>query len=166
MLDAAGIGRAAIVGHDWGAAVAWWLGLAHPERVSRLAVLNVPHPAVMRRYLLSSPRQALRSWYIFFFQLPRLPERFLARDDFANLARAVRGGRRGTCTDEDLDPIKKKYLYADISLGVGLVALGVGTYLMLAPGGKSEAAAARAKRLRVDVAPHPGGGFASVSGLF
>jgi pimeloyl-ACP methyl ester carboxylesterase len=102
LLDAARIERAAIVGHDWGAAVAWWLGLAHPERVSRLAVLNVPHPAVMRRHLFASPRQALRSWYIFFFQLPRLPERFLARDDFAALARAVRGGRRGTCTDEDL----------------------------------------------------------------
>jgi pimeloyl-ACP methyl ester carboxylesterase len=102
LLDATGIDRAAIVGHDWGAAVAWWLGLAHPERVSRLAVLNVPHPAVVRRHLLASPRQALRSWYIFFFQLPRIPERFLARDDFATLARAVRGGRRGTCTDEDL----------------------------------------------------------------
>ena len=102
LLDAARIEQAAIVGHDWGAVVAWWLGLAHPERVSRLAILNVPHPAVMRRHLLSSPRQALRSWYIFFFQIPGLPERFLGRRDFANLARAVRGGRRGTCTDEDL----------------------------------------------------------------
>jgi pimeloyl-ACP methyl ester carboxylesterase len=102
LLDALGLGEAAIVGHDWGAVVAWWLALARPERVSRLAVLNVPHPAVMRRHLLTSPRQVLRSWYVFFFQLPGLPERFLARDGFANLARAVRGGRRGTCTDEDL----------------------------------------------------------------
>jgi len=102
LLAAAGLERAAIVGHDWGAVVAWWLALAHPERVSRLAILNVPHPAVMRRHLLSSPRQMLRSWYVFFFQVPGLPERFLARDGFANLARAVRGGRRGTCTDEDL----------------------------------------------------------------
>lgn len=102
LLDALGLGEAAIVGHDWGAVVAWWLALARPERVSRLAVLNVPHPAVMRRHLLSSPRQMLRSWYVFFFQLPGLPERFLARDGFASLARAVRGGRRGTCTDEDL----------------------------------------------------------------
>jgi pimeloyl-ACP methyl ester carboxylesterase len=102
LLHAAGLERASIVGHDWGGVVAWWLGLAHPERVERLAILNVPHPAVMRRHLLSSPRQMLRSWYVFFFQLPGLPERFLARDDFANLARAVRGGRRGTCTDEDL----------------------------------------------------------------
>jgi epoxide hydrolase 4 len=102
LLDEAGLERATVVGHDWGAAVAWWLGLAHPERVTRLAVLNAPHPSVMRRHLLSSPRQVLRSWYVFFFQLPGLPERLLARDGFARLARAVRGGRRGTCTDEDL----------------------------------------------------------------
>ncbi len=102
LLDAASLERAAIVGHDWGAVVAWWLGLAHPERVSRLGILNVPHPAVMRRHLFTSPRQIRRSWYVFFFQLPGLPERFLARDDFANLARAVRGGRPGTCTAEDL----------------------------------------------------------------
>ena len=102
LLDALGLERAAIVGHDWGAVVAWWLALARPERVSRLAILNVPHPLVMRRHLLRSPRQMLRSWYVFFFQVPGLPERFLARDGFANLARAVRGGRRGTCTDGDL----------------------------------------------------------------
>jgi pimeloyl-ACP methyl ester carboxylesterase len=102
LLDACGLARASIVGHDWGAVVAWWLSLAHAQRVSRLGVLNVPHPAVMRRHLLSSPRQMARSWYVFFFQLPSLPERFLARDGFANLARAVRSGRRGTCTDADL----------------------------------------------------------------
>lgn len=102
LLDALGLSRASVVGHDWGAVVAWWLALARPERVSRLGILNVPHPAVMRRHLLSSPRQMLRSWYVFFFQVPGLPERFLARDGFANLARAVRGGRHGTCTDEDL----------------------------------------------------------------
>jgi pimeloyl-ACP methyl ester carboxylesterase len=98
-----------VVGHDWGAAVAWWLALARPERVSRLGILNVPHPAIMRRHLLSSPRQMLRSWYVFFFQVPGLPERFLARDGFANLSRAVRGGRRGTCTDEDLAVYKEAW---------------------------------------------------------
>jgi pimeloyl-ACP methyl ester carboxylesterase len=102
LLDALSLERAAVVGHDWGAAVAWWLALAHPERVSRLAVLNVPHPVVMRAHLTRSLRQMRRSSYVFFFQLPGLPERLLARDDYARLARAVRGGRRGTCTEEDL----------------------------------------------------------------
>jgi pimeloyl-ACP methyl ester carboxylesterase len=102
LLDAAGERRACVVGHDWGALVGWWLALAHPERVERLAVLNVPHPGVMRRQLATNPRQALRSWYVLFFQLPWLPEAWLRRGDFALLARAVRGGRRGTCSDEDL----------------------------------------------------------------
>jgi epoxide hydrolase 4 len=103
LVDEAGREKAVVVGHDWGGVVAWWLGFAHPQRLSRLAILNVPHPAVMRRHLLRDPGQLLRSWYIFFFQLPRLPERLLARDGFALLARAVRGGRKGTCTSEDLE---------------------------------------------------------------
>lgn len=92
--------RAHVVGHDWGAVVAWWLGSHHPERVERLGILNVPHPAVMRRHLLTNLRQIRRSWYIFFFQLPWLPERALRR----GLAeRALRGtSRRGTFSDEDL----------------------------------------------------------------
>ena len=102
LLDEAGERRACVVGHDWGALVGWWLALAHPERVERLAVLNVPHPAVMRRQLATNPRQALRSWYVLFFQLPGLPETLLRRGEYAMLARAVRGGRRGTCTDADL----------------------------------------------------------------
>lgn len=118
LLDALSLETASVVGHDWGAVVAWWLGLARPERIERLAVLNVPHPAVMRRHLLSSPRQLLRSWYVFFFQLPRLPERFLARDGFANLARAVRGGRRGTCTDADLAVYREAWAQPDALTGM------------------------------------------------
>lgn len=102
LLDEAEERRACIVGHDWGALVAWWLALAHPDRVERLAVLNVPHPAVMRRQLASNPRQLLRSWYVLMFQLPWLPEALLRRGNFAMLARALRGGRRGTCSDADL----------------------------------------------------------------
>jgi epoxide hydrolase 4 len=140
LLDAAGLERAAIAGHDWGGVVAWWLGLAHPERVGRLAILNAPHPAVMRRHLRSSLGQMRRSWYVLFFQLPRLPERFLARDGFANLARAVRGGGRGTCTDEDLA------LYREAWAQPGALRAMVSWYrAALRPGG------GRLPRLRVSV---------------
>ena len=71
---AAGAERALVVGHDWGAAVAWWLAATRPETVERLAVLNVPHPATMRRFLRTHVAQMARSWYIAFFQTPRLPE--------------------------------------------------------------------------------------------
>ncbi|MFO0565877.1 MAG: hypothetical protein U0263_09450 [Polyangiaceae bacterium] len=72
-----------------------------------------------------------------------------------------------TCTDSDLDPIKKKYLYADISLGVGLVSLGVGTYLLATSGGGAKQGKTRKlPPVAFDVAPRPGGGFASVFGAF
>jgi hypothetical protein len=71
-----------------------------------------------------------------------------------------------TCTDSDLDPIKKKYLFADISLGVGVVAAALGTYfLVTAPSGNA-APAQDAGRLRFDLGPTRGGGFASVAGAF
>ncbi len=73
-----------------------------------------------------------------------------------------------TCTDDDIDPIKQKYLFADIGLGVGVVSLGLATYFFLKPsgGGGDAAAEDSARRVRVDVLPTRGGGFASVSGHF
>jgi pimeloyl-ACP methyl ester carboxylesterase len=72
-----GAERALLVGHDWGGAVAWRTAMVHPEVVERLAILNCPHP---RRFLrgVRHPRQLAKSWYMFVFQLPWLPER-LAR---------------------------------------------------------------------------------------
>jgi epoxide hydrolase 4 len=68
-----GAERALLAGHDWGAAVAWGTAMNHPEVVERLAILNVPHP---RRMLhgLRTLRQLRRSWYMFAFQLPGIPE--------------------------------------------------------------------------------------------
>jgi epoxide hydrolase 4 len=68
---------ALLAGHDWGGAVAWWTAMMHPEAVKRLAILNAPHP---RRFLheVRRPRQLAKSWYMFFFQLPWLPERFIS----------------------------------------------------------------------------------------
>src|SRR5882672_7887659 len=71
-----------LVGHDWGAAVAWSAALLHPQRVAKLVVLNVPHPSVMRKFMKTRLRQVLRSWYIFFFQLPWLPETLLSAFHF------------------------------------------------------------------------------------
>ena len=92
-----------LAGHDWGAAVAWSAGLLHPGRVAKLAVLNVPHPSVMRRYVYTRPRQTLRSWYIFFFQIPWLPEALLSAFNFRIAARALLGSSRpGAFSEEDL----------------------------------------------------------------
>lgn len=73
-LIAAGEETVYLAGHDWGAAVAWGVALTAPERLKKLAILNVPHPKVFARTLRSTPGQMLKSWYILFFQLPWLPE--------------------------------------------------------------------------------------------
>ncbi len=90
LIPALGAETAVVVGHDWGGAITWEAASRHPDRVSRYAVLNCPHPAVLLRSLLRSPAQLRRSWYIFFFQLPWLPERALSRDHGAAIARAFR----------------------------------------------------------------------------
>ncbi|TPG72387.1 alpha/beta fold hydrolase [Hymenobacter nivis] len=103
LLDAAGRTTAAVVGHDWGAAVAWHLAANFPARIRRTAVLNVPHPRALAGALRRQPRQLLKSWYVFFFQLPWLPET-LARLRGAWLARQAlrRTSRPGTFSDADL----------------------------------------------------------------
>ncbi len=70
LLDHFGIQKARLVGHDWGAVVAWTVALQHPDRLEKLAILNVPHPDVMTRFVLGNPAQRKKSWYVFFFQLP------------------------------------------------------------------------------------------------
>ena len=76
LIDASGAQRVHLVGHDWGAAVAWGVAAQMPERLASLSTLSVPHPAAFSKALMTS-RQALASWYIYFFQLPRIPERVL-----------------------------------------------------------------------------------------
>lgn len=103
LIDAAGREQALIVGHDWGAAVAWWLGIKHAARVEKLAVLNAPHPKILRQYLFNNAAQRRNSWYMFFFQLPRLPEWRFAKDNWAIGARALtKTSRPGTFGEADL----------------------------------------------------------------
>ena len=73
MLDAAGVERAHIVGHDWGAAPTWGMAAWHPDRTASITVLSTPHPLAMIDAFRGS-NQALKSWYMLFFQLPLLPE--------------------------------------------------------------------------------------------
>jgi pimeloyl-ACP methyl ester carboxylesterase len=94
--------QAAIVAHDWGAGVAWAVAQRHPEAVSKLAALQVPMPVAWRDNM--TLRQFLSSWYMFFFQLPRLPEWWASRNDFARVERMYRETivRPGAFTDEDI----------------------------------------------------------------
>jgi pimeloyl-ACP methyl ester carboxylesterase len=81
ILAAEGIGRAHIVGHDWGAALAWAIASFAPDSVDHLAVLSVGHPSTLRRTL----EQRQKSWYMLLFQFQGVAERWLTDDNWANL---------------------------------------------------------------------------------
>ncbi|MBX9931615.1 MAG: alpha/beta hydrolase [Methylobacterium sp.] len=92
-----------VVGHDWGGLVGWWLAARSPERVSRLAILNAPHPDVFAAFARRHPGQALRSFYVAAFQIPRLPEAGLRAREFLALRQALRlTSRSGTFGDLEL----------------------------------------------------------------
>jgi pimeloyl-ACP methyl ester carboxylesterase len=78
LIDASGAQRVHLVGHDWGATVAWRVAQLFPDRLLTVTPMSVPHPGAFLRALLTS-RQVLASWYILFFQLPRIPEWYLTR---------------------------------------------------------------------------------------
>ncbi len=79
LLDHLDAKTAILVAHDWGGAVAWHLASTRPERCGKLVVMNCPHPTVFGQALFGKWSQIQRSWYMFFFQIPVLPERLLTR---------------------------------------------------------------------------------------
>ncbi|MEV6303468.1 alpha/beta hydrolase [Actinoplanes sp. NPDC051861] len=82
ILDALGVGRAHIVGHDWGAAIAWMTAAFAPERVTSVTALSVGHPS---SFALAGWEQRQRSWYMLLFQFPDVAEQWLSADGFRNL---------------------------------------------------------------------------------
>lgn len=78
LISAIDTGPVHLVGHDWGAAVAWSVAGRHPDQIASLTAVSVPHPGAFLRSMLSS-NQALKSYYMALFQLPFLPELLLSR---------------------------------------------------------------------------------------
>lgn len=110
LIDAAGARQAMLVGHDWGGAVAWWTANRHPERLSKLAVLNAPHHAVMARTVRAEPSQRRKSWYMLYFQLPWLPEATMRANNWSALAATLRDtSRMNTFTAADLDAYRRAW---------------------------------------------------------
>jgi pimeloyl-ACP methyl ester carboxylesterase len=103
-----GYTRAIVAGHDWGGAIAWATAIACPWRVERLIVLNAPHPALFLGAIGRNWRQTRRSWYMFFFQLPFLPEAMIRANDYAFIEQAFRGMAvdRSRFSDQDIARLK------------------------------------------------------------
>lgn len=80
LIDASGAKKVVLLGHDWGAIVAWCFAARRLRAIEKLVILNVPHPVCFAR-ALRRPGQMLRSWYAGFFQIPRVPEWLLSRRD-------------------------------------------------------------------------------------
>ena len=110
LIDALGYEKVNLVGHDWGAVVAWTLAITHPEKLHKLTIMNVPHLAVMRKFLRRDLDQLRRSWYVGFFQIPWLPEKILSANGFREMIRGMKNtAKKNTFTDEDFEKYKEAW---------------------------------------------------------
>ncbi len=91
LVQALGRDRCVLVAHDWGGGVAWPLAMKYPQLVDRLIIMNCPPPATLMRHLQKNRTQLRRSYYMFLFQLPWLPEMALRRKDYQLIEKAFRG---------------------------------------------------------------------------
>ena len=125
-LDQLGAGRVHLVGHDWGALVAYCVAARAPERLASLTTLAIPPIHRARRRVMSHPLALARFWYICFFQLPLLPERELLRSDGRFIRRLWRDWSPGwTCPEGDLAEV------LDTFLRPGVVGASLGYYRAL-----------------------------------
>jgi len=103
---AAGLGqeKLVLVGHDWGATVAWWIASHHSDRLERFVALAAPHPAVWMDAIRNHPAQRKKSWYVKALRLPWLPELLLRQGNFKALAAALCDAQRAhACSAADLE---------------------------------------------------------------
>jgi epoxide hydrolase 4 len=112
LVEALGYNQVNLVGHDWGAAVAWWVATIYPKILKKLVILNVPYPSIMLDQVKQlNIRQILKSWYIGFFQIPRLPEAVLLRNNAQPLVDSLlRSGKKNTFSVSDIAEYRKAWL--------------------------------------------------------
>ena len=115
LIDAAAPREVVLIGHDWGAVVAWFAAIRRVRPLDRLVIMNVPHPGV--DLASGRLRQLFRSWYILFFQLPMLPELLLRAGNYRLIAAAFRSMAISS-RHRDVTPLAG--LIADGSLAVDI----------------------------------------------
>jgi pimeloyl-ACP methyl ester carboxylesterase len=97
--------QATLIAHDWGGMVAWRLAMDYPQAVDRLVIMNAPHPVALAKALKDDPAQRRRSWYMFAFRTPWLPEVLLGLSPVASARFFFRGTaiRRDAFSATDLE---------------------------------------------------------------
>ena len=117
LIDAAGAESVTLIAHDWGGVVAWHFALRRLRKIDRLVILNIPHPRRMGQALAELGPQLRRSWYIFLFQLPFVPERYLARNDY----QAIKAAFVGMAIDRSRFPERVLREYRDAAAKPGAI---------------------------------------------
>ncbi|MFA5988264.1 MAG: alpha/beta fold hydrolase [Sphingomonas sp.] len=126
LIDASGATEVMLVAHDWGAIVAWHFAIRRVRPLVRLVIMNVPHPMVAQRES-GNWRQWLMSWYILFFQLPRLPEWAMGRASARGIKRAI----LGMAVDKSRFPGPVLQIYANAALRPGALTGMINYYRAL-----------------------------------
>jgi epoxide hydrolase 4 len=112
LIDASGTRETLLIAHDWGGIIAWLFAMRRIRPLSRLVVMNLPHPACYEQALRHGGRQWLRSWYVLFFQLPWLPEKIFSMRNAEPIRRAFfeMAVNKENFPDEVLDVYRKAAL--------------------------------------------------------
>jgi len=115
LADALGYDKINLVGHDWGAAVSWWVATLFPDRLKKLVILNVPYPTIMFDQMREANiAQMFKSWYIGFFQIPFLPETLASLGDYSGMEQMLRrSSNPDTFTDEDIEQYRRAWSQPD-----------------------------------------------------
>ena len=129
LIDAAGAREVLLVGHDWGAAIAWFFATRRPRPIDRLVIMNVPHPQLFRDNM--SLRQLGRSWYALFFLIPWLPEWLLGLGG----ARAVGAAFRGSAVHKERFPDEVLEVYRENARQPGALKAMIDYYRASSLGG-------------------------------
>ncbi len=111
IIKVSGYEKAIIVGHDWGGGVAWEFAKLYPEMTEKLIVLNCPPAIKLRESILTNWKQFKMSWYIFFFQLPFIPEWWLHKNLKNLFWRMLRGWaiNKNAFQKEDIEQYEKAF---------------------------------------------------------
>ncbi len=89
LIDASAKPEVVLIAHDWGAVIAWQFAIQKVRPLTTLIICNAPHPAPMMKAIKDGSGQLKKSWYVFFFQIPRLPEWVIGRNEAAGVAQAI-----------------------------------------------------------------------------
>lgn len=123
LIDASGVQEVVLIGHDWGGVIAWEFARRKIRHLTKLVIMNAPHPTLFARGIRSAA-QLRRSWYVFFFQLPWLPEWVFGR----NGARAIAAAFRGMAVDKSRFPEEVLAVYRRNALRPGALRAMINYY--------------------------------------